>query len=390
MSATARKQALRHYFSKFFPAHLVLRLLKPKGVCVSRRFFLNRPPNVVRNSAHVALPATAQDLAWLFVHESNYGGQAPLLQVNKTLLLDQPWFELHLGWLATVASAPLAPSIQLRFVEFELVFDIDLPDYDKRSAALPLRSGFLCYCALSERKRCCQKCWLLLRLARVALEQHVLAPWLGEWGTPLWVFSGGKGTHCIFGSTAARTVTLLERATLKNHLDSFASSSTDVGEKMAYWRPIMDALLHAWEEMGIKENQILARNEAARLLGRHYLSANGPREEFEAQIAHVTDSLARWRLFVQLATPSALLDLIWCLGLPPVDTGPLANNNGAIKAPFSVHKDTRRIALPLSPKAFATLDPETSVTVDWALPALEEALREPVTVFKQWLDANNY
>jgi len=84
-------------------------------------------------------------------------------------------------------------------VSRELVFDIDLSDYD-------------------EVRRCCsgpaacQKCWRFAAAA-VGVLDHLLRAWLG-FTTLLWVYSGRRGVHCWVCDCRARQLTAKERAAI--------------------------------------------------------------------------------------------------------------------------------------------------------------------------------
>lgn len=359
------------YFDFVFPAAAVHRLVA--GVGRARHLALSRPPDCFQHHAR-AVVATPADLVRLFLF---------LAQRDRDPLraLAAPWTTLHLGW-ATLREEPLLPtrSLVLHETAFEIALDLDLPLVERAYPELPVRRGLLCHCAApASTSSCCKACWLLVRLARRAVAYLTSD---SAWGPPLWVFSGGKGAHCFFGSARARATSLEQRRALSASLRADA--------------PVSDAfaveLLRAWEELGVAGADVLARDEACAVLADAYLAGDARTHGVFLNAVRMSpgQGALRWRAFKRLAGPRAVRDLTCKLGRPLVDAGPLCNRNTQVKCPFSLHHKTRCVALPLDDAAFEQFDPATAPSLALGRDALTHRLQGAVAHLTHWLDTNAY
>jgi hypothetical protein len=400
--SSARVHAIRLYFEDVYPKESMLRLLKAGSGTISRRFFIARPfePDPVRNFNHVGFPEDPKTLATIMTRYSRENAARHIVEVAANASrLDDPWLELHLSWIR----ADSVPQTALwheadeepgdsATVHFEMALDIDLPDYDGQfRSLLSLRRGFLCRCAaIGEKTRCCRRCWLIIRMARAALEL-IFASALPTWGPFLWVYSGGKGVHGWLGSPAARAVPLAERKLLVEDFARYKKTPQDIAYKAtdALSQQLRETLLAAWEEWGIKDLGVLSSEEACSQLSLAFLPSE-KRAPFATFVQRHPSSVERWRGFVKLAGAATARYVALYVGLPLIDTKPLLNRNGALKAPFSVHRSTGRIALPLDTQAFSTFDPEVAPSVDWPPVLLQSAVARAQVTFNQWLNDNKY
>jgi hypothetical protein len=398
--SSARVHAIRLYFEDVYPKESMLRLLKAGPGTISRRFFLSSAQDYFSNYDHTAFPVEAEALAALMVRYSRENKSLRVIEIGANAsFLPHPWSELHLGWIKADSIPQTAlwheadeDSNDSTTVHFEMGLDIDLPDYDGEfRSRLGLRRGFLCRCAANgEKKRCCRRCWLIIRMARAALEL-VFASALPTWGPFLWVYSGGKGVHGWLGSPAARAVPLAERKLLVEDFARYKKTPQDIAYKAtdALSQQLRETLLAAWEEWGIKDMGVLSSEEACSQLSSAFLPSE-KRAHFAALVQRHTTSVERWRGFVKLAGAATARYVALYVGLPLIDTKPLLNHNGSLKAPFSVHRSTGRLALPLDKHAFATFDPEVAPSVDWPPVLLQSAVARARVTLNQWLDDNKY
>lgn len=295
---------------------------------------------------------------------------------------------LHMGW----AIAPPLPLLQghsaahasnsiIAEEYFEIVFDFDLPQVDEVASecGLPIREGFLCDCA-RHKQGCCSRCWLLVRLARVCLDH--LAP--EDWGPPLWVYSGGKGAHCIYGSAQARAWTRRRREILCVAFLDMQTGRGRIPDTLA------KVLLDAWVQLGVKQQNILASDRACELLANAFLTGEA-RDVFMALLSHEARSVKRWAAFARLGGATGVQRVLRALCMAPFDVNPLRNRRACIKCPFALHSTTRRVALPLPDVLFEHFDPQQSPSLGQLTRSqLETQLRASAEHLEAWLNTNHY
>lgn len=111
--------------------------------------------------------------------------------------------------------------------EKELVFDIDMTDYDDVRG---------CDCK-QQRTAMCAQCWPLMRVAAQVLEQ-VLKEEFG-YEHIMFIYSGRRGIHCWVLDGRARTLTHEQRAAIGQYL-----SVTLKGGEGVPTRPELYSVLH--------------------------------------------------------------------------------------------------------------------------------------------------
>jgi hypothetical protein len=367
---------VRDYFDTVYPAAVVCRLLRGAG---GRRHIALSPGWRHYESADFSHAAGLVRL-FLVAHSKHP-------ETGHAVLATFPWQQhfttLHMGW-SLLEHTPLSAHQphSLDGYAFEIAFDFDLPEVEKKRAHFPIRRGFLCDCGMPESTSgCCRACWLLVRLVRRALDYLTSD---SDWGPPLWVFSGGKGAHCFYGSDRARALP-------KSLREAFAESlklAPDLANISPAFRTVM---LRAWEELGVREQGVLASDRACAVLADAFLvKGSSAFNAFHAAVAKFPTSEMRWRAFVRFGG-SFLATRVACeLGVLPLDEGPLTQLRGQIKAPFSLHTTSHRVALPLDDAAFATFDPARAPSLVDAPDALRTALVPSVAHLERWLTSNGY
>lgn len=370
------------YFDAYYPKGVMYRFFFGAGG--ARRLSLSRraPGGTKSTYSHFGAMtlASAADVVRLFicVYMKNEDGET--LKCITRNFISEPWTAMHIGWI-TAASIPLSHDgcITCDMIAYEIVFDFDLPAWDKKDVPLSPRKGFICSCALQSdggakaKAKTCRGCWALVRLARHVLEYYFQD---SQWGQPLWVFSGGKGTHCYYGSPQARAVPVAQRDAIVKMLQNVMILPT--------------TLRAAWEQIVVHDADVMASDAACRLLANAYLPAETATRFLGAMARCAPKSYVRWALFVQHAGETITRRVIRDMALPVVDPGPLTNNKSNVKAPFSIHQSTQRFALPLTDAEFAAFDPATSLSLPTLTPETAPRLAHAAQHLNQWLESNHY
>lgn len=276
----------------------------------------------------------------------------------------------------------------------EVVLDIDLTDYKRH-----------CACATAKERKACSQCWLHIE-GTVLVLRHRLTH---ELGVPekhvLWVYSGKKGVHCLVNDprlmaldaeARQRLVTLLSRPTAQQQRQFAAQLPTEVAQELE----------QLFLQRCIQHRQLLLqpsfRAACLLLLKQHYPALHAPLFLAWSQPRGSHDSREDWDtlLRLQLAqsssqqVPASLLIALQCY-YPVIDPGPLALEH-LYKAPFSVHADTGRLALPMRWERLMSDNELPLGTLDRAsllryteenAGALPEAFTEACELFEAWLSA---
>lgn len=312
----------------------------------------------------------------------------------------------------------------------ELVFDIDVTDYTRycacgsrfttgdpldgapRTCQSGQRHTFYCQCTKSGTA--CSTCWLHIEGAATLLH-FILVHQLGIAEKHLlWVLSGKKGIHCLVNDPLYTGMTLEQRTRL------FTLLQRDTPNNLKSFGLAMIHNYHTsteqWEEQFV-ENVVCRRHmlcndvfvqDCLDIVRTHYPSLHHqleqrwvPKSDTHGTIngAAGPTSLSKWQSLKMLehgqfhdqCPPSLLLILHYYY--PRIDRGPLCTRNHLIKLPFSVHRSTRNIALPVERRHITERHglPTQSLTLDDAIQHHHKYKTAPpdyaaaIHIFEQWI-----
>ncbi|KAH7096195.1 hypothetical protein BKA62DRAFT_720381 [Auriculariales sp. MPI-PUGE-AT-0066] len=270
----------------------------------------------------------------------------------------------------------------------ELVFDIDMTDYDEIRTCC---SG----------KGICKRCWGFISAA-VRVLDNALREQFG-YKHLLWVYSGRRGIHCWISDESAMALTDDQRRTLMSYLEVVKGSKDKlkkVNVRPPRGGPLHPALARALRLLNTVEgDQALDSSfdalilqdqnvfepvekweELLKLIGDS--SFTGPLSE-EWSTDPDRDSKAKWKNILahlkkrehakRAPIMHALEDIILQHMYPRLDMEVSKHRNHLLKAPFCVHPATGRICVPVDPKAVDDFDPETVPTIGQLLAELNNS-----------------
>ncbi|XP_047452954.1 DNA primase small subunit [Mugil cephalus] len=246
-------------------------------------------------------------------------------------------------------------------LEKELVFDIDMTDYDD------VRSC----CSAAD---ICSKCWTLMTIAIRILDRALR----DDFGFQhlLWVYSGRRGVHCWVCDEAARKLSVAARSAVAEYL-SLIKGGEETVKKVVLTDPIhpfikesLTVVEHYFPRYALQEQDILGQKESVgKVLA---LTPEDVRKELQLAFQNEKKPEKRWDLVVDQATrkQSAAkkgqhfekeIMLQYCY--PRLDVNVSKGVNHLLKSPFSVHPKTGRISVPIDLKELDTFDPFAVPTI---------------------------
>lgn len=267
----------------------------------------------------------------------------------------------------TLAAGALQPQRR------ELVFDIDMTDYDE------IRT-----CCTD--KKICKRCWGYIAAAVKVLD-HALRESFG-FKHLLWVYSGRRGIHCWISDPAALDLNDDQRKALVTFLEVIKGSKEQT-KKVNVRGPKNDGDLHpvldeALETLKkdfvtlILEDQDCFRSERGwetllALLPSDPL-VNELRRQWQADPGRSSE--AKWNDLRAATKPlrekglpqgkkfeRAMQDVILQYTYPRIDAEVSKHRNHLLKSPFCVHPGTGRVCVPVRPEEVDAFDPAKVPTV---------------------------
>uniref|UniRef100_A0A8C4IT03 DNA primase n=1 Tax=Dicentrarchus labrax TaxID=13489 RepID=A0A8C4IT03_DICLA len=249
-------------------------------------------------------------------------------------------------------------------LEKELVFDIDMTDYDD------VRSC----CSAAD---ICSKCWTLMTIAIRILDRALR----DDFGFQhlLWVYSGRRGVHCWVCDEAARKLSVAARSAVAEYL-SLIKGGEEMVKKVVLMDPIhpfiresLNVVEHYFPRYALQDQDILGRKESVdKVLALVPEDILFTMHELQQDFQNAKKPETRWKLIKEQAKRKQVCNskgqyfekeimLQYCY--PRLDVNVSKGVNHLLKSPFSVHPKTGRISVPMDLKELDTFDPFAVPTI---------------------------
>nr|GAT57746.1 DNA primase small subunit [Mycena chlorophos] len=257
----------------------------------------------------------------------------------------------------------------------ELVFDIDMTDYD------PIRT-------CCSDAQICRKCWKFIAAAVKVLDEAIRQQFGYE--HLLWVYSGRRGIHLWISDPEAMALTDEQRKAIVGWLSVVQKDESKRPNIRFGSHPLPASLAPALNELAVMFTEIILEDqdcfgsekgyEALLRLIPDARIVDALREEWSG--ANI-DSVEKWKNFkAQIKThkkdsatrahlTAAMEDIILQYTYPRLDENVSKKRNHLLKAPFCVHPKTGRVCVPVDPKRINEFDPERVPTLSQLIDELD-------------------
>lgn len=295
----------------------------------------------------------------------------------KDTLIDQSPIKIDIGAVYNMPPKNHSSIDSKAFMprEKELVFDIDMTDYDDVRTCC-------------EGANVCNKCWKFMSVAVKIIDTAIREDF--GFNQLLWVFSGRRGVHCWVCDQKTRKLNNEARTAIANyltvHVGNEMTSATALVEMPTY-----PALARAKEiietdftEIMMREQNILQdekqRNRLMNMLpkgdAKDLLETNW---ESYMNYDDPENSVSLWKVFKQVIQKESdkssrskvdfVASAMFTFLYPRIDANVSKGINHLLKSPFCVHPKTGKICVPFDPTKVDEFDP-------CACPTLSQALNE--------------
>ncbi|XP_027865609.1 DNA primase small subunit isoform X2 [Xiphophorus couchianus] len=245
-------------------------------------------------------------------------------------------------------------------LEKELVFDIDMTDYDD------VRSC----CSAAD---ICSKCWTLMTIAIRILDRALRRDF--GFHHLLWVYSGRRGVHCWVCDEAARKLSAAARSAVAEYLSLIKGGEETVKKVMLtdpihpFIRESLAVVKHYFPQYALQDQNILGRKESEEKVLA--LVPEDVKKELQEIFQEERNPERRWRhIEVQAKKKQTAkkrqyfekeIMLQYCY--PRLDVNVSKGVNHLLKSPFSVHPKTGRISVPIDLTDVDKFDPFAVPTI---------------------------
>lgn len=290
---------------------------------------------------------------------------------KEVLRLNPSRFEVGPVYTSNPRDRKIVKKSQFKPLRKELVFDIDLTDYDDVRKCC-------------QDKKICLKCWQFITVA-INIIDTALREDFG-FNHILWVYSGRRGAHAWVCDTRAQLLDDQKRRAVASYLQLFGKNKRSIPRPL---HPHIERSLDVLKEK-FTVDILEAQDPWDTIEESEYLLESIPNKTLEASLRDswsqyaTMSSKLKWkdidRIAQQGASKSldpkqlreAKQEIILKTMYPRLDIEVSKHLNHLLKSPFCVHPATGRVCVPIDPKDAEDFNPLTVPTVSHLLNEIDE------------------
>ncbi|KUL84528.1 hypothetical protein ZTR_08760 [Talaromyces verruculosus] len=297
---------------------------------------------------------------------------------KEILRLNPTRFEIGPVYSTNPRDRKSRPGTQMKPVAKELVFDIDMTDYDDVRTCC-------------SKANICHKCWSFITMAIKVVDTALREDFGFE--HILWVYSGRRGAHAWVGDHRARSLPDDRRKAIAGYLE-LVKGNDKSGKRVNLKRPLHPHVArsvkllepHFNQTTLIDQDVFLGEKQAERLLGLL------PDKKLSDALRRKWDSTPdrsstnKWNDIVTLAKTingidaralkDARYDIVLEYTYPRLDAEVSKKMIHLLKSPFVIHPGTGRVCVPMDGRNIEEFDPLAVPTVTELLAEIDEYDRE--------------
>ncbi|XP_062549761.1 DNA primase small subunit [Armigeres subalbatus] len=294
----------------------------------------------------------------IYIRYQSFENQSEL---EKEICSKNP-FKIDIGAVYNVRPKDHRASTVMKPVQRELVFDIDMTDYDEIRTCC-------------NEANVCPKCWKFMTIACKIIDTALREDFGFE--HLLWVFSGRRGIHCWVCDKTARHLNGKGRSAIASYLHILVSGGEGSVTRVNLGRKIHHSIKRAhriieplFEEICLVEQNMFGTSDGLRKL-LAMVKDEGVRLDLDKKLQPLAgDSKAVWNAFVAYfeAYRVSGLKKNWrlkyiveevqlALTYPRIDINVSKGFNHLLKSPFCVHPKTGKVCVPFNPNVADKFDP---------------------------------
>ncbi|XP_042885532.1 DNA primase small subunit-like [Penaeus japonicus] len=247
-------------------------------------------------------------------------------------------------------------------LEKELVFDIDMTDYDEVRTC----------CSGAD---ICLKCWKFMTVAVKILDAALREDF--GYQHLLWVYSGRRGVHCWVSDASARALSQPQRSAVAEYLQLIRGGDSQ-SKKVNITQKVHPSIKRAegiakkyFEELILEDQDLLGTpDQWGKVLA--LIPEQSLRESLEKVMSQCSNSHQRWNTiqseinkainksdFKKGIKPNLVTEIILQLVYPRLDIHVTKGLNHLLKSPFCIHPKTGRVCVCFDPLKADAFDPMT-------------------------------
>ncbi|KAK1124239.1 hypothetical protein K0M31_006615 [Melipona bicolor] len=276
-------------------------------------------------------------------------------------------FKIDIGAVYNVNPKDYHKGVNFTPVERELVFDIDMTDYDDVRTC----------CSSAD---ICSKCWKFMTLACKILDSALRLDF--GYKHILWVFSGRRGIHCWVCDSSARTLTTTERGAVAEYLQiieggQYMKKKVNLpGDKIHHSiKRALEMIEAVFVPFCVEEQDILGTDERMENF-LQIIFDDDDRQELKVLLGQYNSSKDRWNIFVKyIQNKKTTGDKKWYqyrhlveeimlqYAYPRLDIAVSKGLNHLLKSPFCIHPKTGKVCIPFTANTVDKFQPDNVPTI---------------------------
>lgn len=289
-------------------------------------------------------------------------------------------FKIDIGAVYSCRPSDQRTASNFHPLEKELVFDIDMTDYDEVRTC----------CSGAD---ICKNCWPFMTIALKILDRALREDF--GFNHLLWVYSGRRGIHCWVCDPAARELSPAARSAIVEYLSvvkggEYQAKKVHLPEILHPSLKQADKIISKYfEDLMLSKQQYLDAPENCDKIIAMCSDQNG-KEFLKNSLKDSKSSQAKWDIMNQIddvvmqkglknRSKHFITEVKFQLCYPRLDINVTKGLNHLLKAPFCVHPKTGRVCVPIDIKTVDSFDPFTVPTISSLCREIDEyddSLRE--------------